>query len=231
MSLSPLINVPISRQDSLIEVVSLGDGSHDHDEVFVSTTLTLAQDIDPTATVTAILPLATDAQQQPLLRYVSDDVRGPQALLFEEVGRSAYDQAVASALAALADGETKREAKRLDTAIRAAAKSFSQVVLTIQPGQRQLRFFYTLRAPSLGNREFEFRVLGPLASFIIQPGGSISVASILPRGATQREAVALQDPANPGTALPLSGEADIAGRHVTGWVWQNDPLFRVKYAY
>lgn len=42
MALSPLINAPITRQDSVIEVVRKGDGTHAHDEVYVTTSLTLA---------------------------------------------------------------------------------------------------------------------------------------------------------------------------------------------
>ncbi len=43
MALSPLINVPIQSQNSGIEVVRKGDGSQENDEVFVTTTLNLAQ--------------------------------------------------------------------------------------------------------------------------------------------------------------------------------------------
>jgi hypothetical protein len=229
VSLSPLINVPISRQDSIIEVVSKGDGTHDADEVFISTSLVLQQDIDLTAEVVALLPLAGSAQQQPLLRYVGDDIQ-QQAFAFDSVERSLFDQRVAEGLAAIADGATKKEQKKLATAIGRAAKSFSQAVLTVKPGQRQLRFFYTIAAPKVAEREFEFQVLGPLASFVLSPGGSISVVALLARGTTMVAAVALQDPSHPGSELPRV-DCNAGARHISGWMWQYDPLFRMRYRY
>lgn len=231
MSLAPLLNVQVTSQDSILEVVSKGDGSHDHDEVFISTTLVLSQDIDPSTEVTVLLPMATDAQQQPLLRYVGDDIQ-QQAFTFDPVDRSVYDQKVADALAALGDGVTKKEEKALARAIANAANSFSQAVLTVKPGQRQLRFFYTLAAKKIEDRTFEFQVLGPLASFAIQTHGSISVIATLARKTALVEAIALQDPNNPGSQLqPSGGPTKIADRDVVGWLWPNDPLFRVRYRY
>ena len=229
MGLSPLINIPVVRQDSVIEVISQGDGTHEHDEVFISTTLVLGQDIDAFRDVTVLLPLATEVQQQPLLRYLGDDIQR-QAFTFDPVERSVYDQKVADALAAIADGATKKEQKKLATAISRAAKSVSQAVLTVKPGQRRLRFFYTIAADRVGDREFEFQALGPLASFVLAPGGSISVVALLARGTTLVSAVGLQDPNNPGSELPKT-ECDAGARRVVGWMWQYDPLFRVRYRY
>jgi hypothetical protein len=81
--------------------------------------------------------------------------------------------------------------------------------LTVPPGKRQLRFFFTIAADRVGDREYEFQVLGPLASFALQGGVSISVLTLLARGTTLIEAR--------GRAL--------------GWLWKNDPLFRVRYHY
>jgi hypothetical protein len=229
VGLSPLINVPVSRQDSIIEVVSKGDGTHVADEVFITTSLVLQQDIDPSAEVVALLPLAGSAQQQPLLRYVGDDIQ-EHAFQFDAVDRSVFDQRVADGLAAITDGATKKEQKKLATAIGRAAKSFSQAVVVVKPGQRNLRFFYTVAAPKVADREFEFQVLGPLASFVLTPGGSISVIAVLARGTTLVSAVALQDPNNPGTELPKT-ETNAGARSISGWMWQYDPLFRVRYRY
>jgi len=163
MGLSPLIGVGVVRQDSVLEVVSKGDGTHSHDEVFISTTLVLAQDLDPTADVTILLPLASEAQQQPLLRYVGDDVQ-QHAITFDPIERAVSDQKVADALAAIADGATKKEQQKLAAAIQRSPRSFSQAVLVAKAGQRQLRFFFTIAANKVADREYEFRVLGPLAS-------------------------------------------------------------------
>jgi len=227
-ALSPLINVPISRQDSVIDVVSKGDGSHEADEVFVTTTILLQQDLDPSQDVTLILPMGMEAAQKPLLRYLADDIQ-TNAFSFDPVDRSVYDQAVADALGGLDTAQREAE-QRLADAISQAAGSFSQAVLAVRPGQRQLRFFFTIAARRVEERTFEFQLLGPLASFVIQPGGSISVVAIQPQNTTLVEAIGLQDPTNPGSALGQT-EADLGGRHCIGWFWRNDPLFRVRYRY
>src|SRR5687767_11008816 len=181
MSIAPLPSVPVSRVDSILEVVSKGGGDQPHDEVFITTTMQLTADIDATQEVTVILPMSSEASQQPLLRYVGGDIQ-TTSITFDPVERSAYDQRVANALAALSDRVTKKEAKELERAIAKAAKSFSQAILTVEPGQRHLRFFFTIAADRVGDREYEFQVLGPLASFALTAGGSISVVSVLARG-------------------------------------------------
>ncbi len=62
------------------------------------------------------------------------------------------------------------------------------------------------------------------------PGGSIGVVALLARNTTLVEAHGLQDPNNPGSELPRQ-EADLAGHRALGWIWQNDPLFKVRYRY
>jgi hypothetical protein len=228
MSLSPLVDAPVARQDSIIEVVPKGDGSHEHDEIFISTTILLSGDLDPGRDVTLLLPMATSAQQRPLMRWTEDDITS-DAVTFDPVERSIYDQRVADALEAIEESERKRQ-KELAKAIADAAKSFSQAVLTVKPGQRQLRFFYTLAATRTADRQFSFEVLAPLASFILQPGGSIGVIAMLARNTSLIEAHGLQDPSNPGSELPRT-DAVLGGRTCIGWTWQFDPTFRVTYSY
>lgn len=222
------MNVPIQSQDSVLEIVRKGDGSHESDEVFVTTTLNLTQEIDASNEVTLLLPLATAAQQQPLMRYVADEVQ--EAVSFDPVERSVYDQKVADALKDLQEADRK-EQQALAKAIADAAKGFSQAVLTMKPGQRQLRFFYTVAARRVPEGYFEARVFGPLASFVLQPGGSMGVVALLARGATLIEAVALTNPNDEGSRLPTQLEQDLGGRRCIGWTWQNDPLFRIRYRY
>ena len=229
MALSPLMNVPILSQDSVIEVVRKGDGSQENDEVFITTTLELGQEIDAQNEVTLLLPLASEVQQKPLMRYVADPVQEATEVA-DQVDRSVYDQAVADALQALQDNE-REEQQALADAIANAANSFSQAVLTVKPGQRRLRFFYTVAANRSPEGIFEARVFGPLASFIIQPGGSLGVVALLSRGATLMEAVALTNPDDEGSRLTTQVEQDLGGRRCIGWTWQNDPLFRIRYRY
>lgn len=220
--------MPILSQDSVIEIVRKGDGSQENDEVFITTTLNLAQDIDASNEVTLLLPLATEAQQKPLMRYVADEVQ--EATTFDPVERSVYDQKVAEALQDVQEANRK-EQEALAKAIANAAKGFSQAVLTVRPGQRQLRFFYTVAASRTADGYFEARVFGPLASFVIQPGGSLGVVALLSRGATLIEAVGLTNPNDEGSRLSTQVEANLGGRHCIGWTWQNDPLFRIRYRY
>lgn len=230
MAFQALTSIPVRTVDTTIDVISRGDGTQDHDEVFVTATLTLLGDIDSVCEATLLLPMASEAQQQPVLRYTSEPITGAQVFTFDPVERSEYDDDVVERLAVLADGANKNEQKRLATAIKRATKSMSQTVVTIKPGQRQLRLFYSVAADKVAEREFEFSVIGPLPSFVIQAGGSIGVLAMLARNTTLVSAVGLTDPNNPGSELP-KGEADLGGRHLVGWTWQNDPLFRVRYRY
>ena len=90
--------------------------------------------------------------------------------------------------------------------------------------------FYEIAAPKAEDGAFEFQVIGPLTSFVIQGGGSISLLSILPRATTVESAVGLQNPNDEGSAIDKE-EKELAGRHVIGWFWQVDPLFKVRYRY
>lgn len=228
MPLSPLMNVPIIRQDTTIDVVSKGDGTHAVDEVVVTTTIDLAADIDPNEPVTVLLPMATDAQQKALLRWSEDDP-ATESVTFDPVERSAYDQAVADAVGDLQE-EDRKEHEKAAKAIAKAAKSFSQAVLVVKPGQRRLRFFYVIAAKRADDGTYRADVLGPLSSFVLQAGGSLSVIALLARGTALVEAHAYTDPVNLTGELTTE-QATVAGRHILGWSYTNDPLFRITYRY
>lgn len=231
MALQPLNNIPVRIVDTTIDVVARGTGGQDHDDVFVTVQLELLGDIDTSEPATLILPLASEAQQQPLLRYTDEPITGAQVFTFDDVERSVYDEQVVERLEALADGASKKEQKRLATAISRATKSLSATVIEVQPGQRQLRLFYGIAADRVADKEFEFSVIGPLPSFVIQAGGSIGVVTLLPRNTSVVSAEGLTDPNNPGSAIQRTDGGIIGARFVTGWFWQNDPLFRVRYRY
>lgn len=231
MSFEALANVPVRVVDTLVDVVSRGDGSHDHDDVFVTVQLELLGDIDAAQKATLILPLAAEAQQQPLLRYTATPITAPQVFTFDAVERSDYDQQVVDKLEALADGASKKEQRALATAVSRAAKSISATVVEVAPGQRHLRLFYGIAADKAADREFEFSIIGPLPSFVIQAGGSIGVVTLLPRNASIVSAEGLTDPNNPGSAITRTDGGVVGGRAVTGWFWQNDPLFKIRYRY
>jgi hypothetical protein len=230
MAFEPLSNIPVRVVDTTIDVVSKGAGGQAQDDVFVTTQLELLGDVDGGQKATLILPLASEAQQQPVLRYTDKPITGAQVFTFDDVERSVYDQEVVDSLEALADGATKREQRNLAVDIGRAAKSISSTVVTVEPGQRTLRLFYGIAADKVADREFEFSVIGPLPSFSIQAGGSIGVIAALPRNTTVVKAEGLFNPNDPNSVVPPSN-AVLGGRPVWGWFWQNDPLFRIRYRY
>lgn len=193
--------------------------------------LELQADVAAGEKATLILPLAAEAQQQPILRYTGQPINGPQVFTFDDqVERSVYDDQLIDRLEALADGATRREQRDLAVAIGRAARSLSTAVVTVEPGQRTLRLFYGIAADKVGDREFEFSVIGPLPSFVIQLGGSIGVVATLPRNTSVIKAEGLFNPQDPNSVVPPSN-AVLGGRPVWGWFWQNDPLFRIRYRY
>lgn len=229
MALSDLLNVNILRMDTVIEGISRGDGGHERDEVIVTTTLHLAGDIDPAQEVTILLPFSTEAQRRPLLRWIDDDPQ-EDAVRFDNVERSDLDQAVADALADVEDADRK-ERERLAKAILAAKKGNSRAVITVKPGQRVLRYSYSLSAERTAERRFSFEVLGPLASFVLQAGGSLSTIVILPWRTSLVEAHAWIDPETKTNEVPMQPQQTLGDRVGLGWAYTNDPLFAVVYSY
>jgi hypothetical protein len=231
MAFTDLTNVPITKIDTVVEVISRGDGSHEADQVMVSSNLALAADIDSEQEALLVLPLASEAQAKPIVRYSDEHVKDGVVFAFDPVERSVYDEELIDRLEAIADGTSKAEQKKVATALGRCADGFSAAVVRVKPGQRALRLFYEIAAPKVEERTFEFQVMGPLPSFVIQAGGSISLLSVLPRATTVQSAVGLQDPSSPGSEITGKVECDAGGRHVIGWFWQSDPLFKVRYAY
>jgi hypothetical protein len=225
-----LKDVGVKKIDLIVEVVANGDGSQERDEVMVTANLELSADIDDEEAL-LLLPLASSAQQKPLVRFVDQHVKDAFQFDADIVDRSAYDTELVERLEKMADGTSKKEEKDVLTAMRRCADGISAAVVRVMPGQRQLRIFYTVAAAKVEDLVFEFEVMGPLPSFVISPGGSISVVGILPRATTLQSAVGLQDPASPGNEITGKTEGDVGGRHVVGWFWQSDPLFKVRYRY
>jgi hypothetical protein len=231
MTFEQVRDIPISKIDTVIEVIAKGDGGQEADQVMVSSTLQLAADIDAGADALLLLPLAGSAQQQPIVRYSDEHVKDGVVFAFDPIERSAYDEELVERLADLANGTSKKEQKAVATQIERCADGLSAAVVRVKPGQRTLRLFYEVAAPKVEERTFELSVIGPLPSFVIQAGGSISLAAILPRATAVQSALALADPANEGSAIGGKSECELGARPAIGWFWQNDPLFRIRYRY
>lgn len=231
MSFQKVENIPVSEVDVSIDVVALGDGTHERDSVKVTTGLKLGADIDSEKEALLILPLASAAQSKPILRFVDEPVKEAQVFEIDDIPRSEYDAELVERLEDLSNGTSKKEHKAVATQIGRCAEALSAAVVKIKPGQRDLRLFYEIAADKVGDREFEFSVIGPLPSFLISPGGSIGLDAALPRRTSIISAVALTDPNNPGSEISGKQEADLAFRRHVAWQWQNDPLFRIRYHY
>lgn len=225
-----LNNIPVNRVDTVVDVISKGDGTQEWDEVFVTASLGLTADIDSDEEAILILPLASEAQSKPIVRYTEDAITGPAVFELDDVERSVYDQELVDRLERMADGASKKEQRDFAVAVGRAAKSFSVTTVTVKPGQRELRLFYKIAADKVGDREFQFEIIGPLPSFVLQGGGSIGLISLLPRGTTVLSAKGLTDPSNEGSEIEKV-EARLGYRQAVGWEWKTDPLFRVRYRY
>lgn len=71
------------------------------------------------------------------------------------------------------------------------------------------------RSDKVGDREFQFDVIGPLPSFVTRTGGSIGVIAALPRAPTLVSAVGLTVPNNPGSEI-AKVEAELGLSHLIG---------------
>jgi hypothetical protein len=231
MAFQELVNIPIRQIDTVIDVISKGDGSHSQDEVAVTSNLELAAPIDGEEEALLLLPMSGEAQQKPIVRYSDEHVKDGVVFSFDDVERSVYDEELVHRLEALADGTSKKEQKAVATQVARCADGLSAAVVRVKPGETKLRLFYEIAANKVEDHVFEFGVIGPLPSFVIQAGGSIGLVAALPRTTSAVSAVALSDPANPGSEIGTKVEADLGGRHLIGWTWQNDPLFKVRYRY
>lgn len=231
MSFEELSGIPVNRVDTTVDVISRGDGSHEQDDVFVTATLGLSADIDGAEEAILILPMASEAQSKPIVRYTDEPIKGPAVFEFDEVKRSVYDQELVDRLAKMADGASKKEQRDFAVSVGRAASSLSVTTVSVKPGQRELRLFYQVAADRVDEREFAFDVIGPLPSFVLQGGGSIGLITLLPRGTSVVSAKGLVDPTNEGSEIATKVEADLGYRHLIGWQWQSDPLFRVRYRY
>jgi hypothetical protein len=230
MSFVDLTNIPIKQIDTVIEVISQGEGGQEHDQVMVTSNLELTADIDSEQEALLLLPLGSEAQQKPIVRYTDEHVKDGAVFDFDPVERSVYDEELVERLEALADGTSRREQKAVATQLERCADGLSAAVVRVKPGQRKLRLFYEIAATKVEERVFEFSVIGPLPSFVIQQRGSISLLAVLPRATTAVSAVGLRDPQKEGSAIEKTEEA-IAARRVIGWFWKSDPLFRIRYRY
>lgn len=231
MAFEDVVSIPVTEVDTTIDVVSMGPGDQERDQVKVTSALKLGGDIDPEKEALLILPLASATQAKPIVRFTEDSVQAARDFEVDDLERSVYDQELVERLEDIENGASKKELKAIAVQIERCADNLSATAIRVKPGQRDLRLFYEIAAPKVGEKEFEFSIIGPLPSFLLTAGGSIGLVAILPRRTTVVSAVALQDPNNPGSEIQPRQDADMGFRHLVGWQWQFDPLFRIRYRY
>jgi hypothetical protein len=225
MALSPITPMNIQWENVLVDIQPTSAFGAEHDIAMVNTTMLLQA---PAAEdVIFALPAIDTPEQAPVLRVV-----GETAGAAHEFAETTFDD-VEKELR-----EAFRQARRDDMAfyelLRKEAHSVSFARVKIEQGEQLVRFHYPHRIPRLPDGSFEFRILAPLASFILNPGGGdISFIVGLPRiaGRTTQllSATAENPPGTPATAI--SEQATIAQRQLLGHYVRQDPLYLVKYQY
>jgi hypothetical protein len=224
VALSPITSVPIMWQNTLTDVQPTSQYGRDFDRAMISTNLLLQVPADQD--VTFILPSADAPESAPLLRLVNEAEQPVHE--FNEVTPEEAQQEVESAIT----GDAGRD-QQLWEAVKGEARQWRQSRARLRAGDQLVRFTSRQRIEPVGDGSYELRVLAPLASFVLQPGGSISFAVGLPRipGRTVAidHAVAENPPGN--LLADISERPTIANRVFVAHFWQNDPLYRVKYRY
>lgn len=224
MALSPITPVPVLWQNSLVDLQPTSLYGRDHDRALVSTTLLLAVPADQE--VDFVLPTSETPEANPELQVVT-----PQTDASQEFTETTLEQVEAEVFPA--EGAVSPEQQGVWDAVKTAAKQWRHVKVSLKQGDQLLRFTYRQRLVRAEDESFELRVLAPLASFVLQPGGSISFAVGLPRVPGRNVSVDQAVAENPpGTPLAdISERPVLAQRMFVAHYWQNDPLYRVKYRY
>jgi hypothetical protein len=111
--------------------------------------------------------------------------------------------------------------------------------VVIKAGTAVLTFDYELAIyPKEGS--FDFACWAPMPSFAVVPGGQVTAIVQLPSLSGKAFKVSelltsglIPDAqGNPtGSEVPKVVDSDFGLRHIVGWNWQNDPLFKVHYKY
>jgi hypothetical protein len=106
-------------------------------------------------------------------------------------------------------------------------------------GTRVLTFEYDLALYPNQERIFELALWAPMPTFNVVGRSQVVTTIQLPGGGEQFRCALLEaegylpdQQGNPtGGAIGKAIDTDLGLRKVISWVWQNDPLFRVRYQY
>lgn len=106
-------------------------------------------------------------------------------------------------------------------------------------GTRVLTFEYDLALYPNQNNVFELSLWAPMPTFNVVGRGQVVATIQLPGGGEHFRCALLEaegylpdEQGNPtGGTVGKSIDNDLGLRKIIGWVWQNDPLFKVRYQY
>jgi hypothetical protein len=224
MALSPLVNLPVQWEVALVDLQPTSLYGADHDTAMVNTTILLQS--PASEEITFVLPAADAPEQDPVMRIVADAPEEPQTLSPSTLGE--VEGELGEALA-----KAEQAQRELWEKVREAASEIRSAKVKVKQGEQLVRFYYPQKVPRQPDGSLEFRILAPLASFVLNPGGGeLTLAIGLPRVAGR--AVTLQDAhfENPvGTNSGAMEQATLAQRQFASHYLRHDPLYVVKYAY
>lgn len=226
MALSPLTPMPIQWENVLVDLQSTSQYGANHDTAMINTTMLLQA---PSAEeIIFALPAVDAPEQAPVMRVIAESPG--VATEFEETTFDEVDKELRTTFA-----EARRADREFWNLLKSEAHAgVSWARVRVSQGAQLVRFHYPQRVPRLEDGSFQFRVLAPLASFILNPsGGEISFSVALPRIQGRNvqlvQAVSENPPGSPATEL---GERPVlAQRQFVGHFLRQDPLYTIRYTY
>ncbi len=225
MALSPITNVPVQWQNVTVDIQPTSQYGLEHDTALISTVMLLQAPASEDAIF--VLPAEDAPVEAPVLRLVSETGDASRAELVATPLEQVEDE-LGEALAAAEDADRKLWALVKEH----AAGGMFATRFAVRQGEQLVRFATRKRVPKVDPTTFEFKVLAPLASYVIATGGSISFTASLPRVPGHTITVVQASAENPpGTPIGTPEQATLAQRQLVGHFWQNDPLYVIRYQY
>ncbi|MCL5291682.1 MAG: hypothetical protein M1548_04010 [Actinobacteria bacterium] len=156
---------------------------------------------------------------------IKKEVRNLSAVEIDEAAAKSLEDTAAQL--AQANGQNPDEARAYIRGAIERAKRYHKTFVTLKPGQKLvIRTSQRHRIKPDAAGVIEFSTVAPMPQYLLQTGGSVHVAVLLPRPV---------DGLNPQLVDSTQGfnrqEASINGRFTISWLWQNDPVLMVKYKY
>lgn len=225
MALSPITNMPVQWQNVTVDIQPTSLYGLDHDVALISSVMLLQ--VPAAEDAVFVLPAEDAPVEAPVLRLVSESGENSRSE-FTATPVETIEGELADALAAAQEADRKL----WEIVKEQAAGGMFSTRFPVKQGDQLARFAYRKRVPAVEPGVFEFRVLAPLASYVIATGGSVSFVAGLPRVPGRAVSVLQATAENPpGTSLGDQQVQELGQRKLAGHYWQNDPLYVIRYQY